>query len=161
MALAVHKGVGVMTEAERAKWEALRCRPPKPEQGDLLSAMNGAPADLQADEQPKGKPKKPPRRSRAAAKGGGFVNGWKVMMAEIGRASRTRLSLATPGGGSVPARGEYPARRLGPDLCSAERKRHRSPQRRTVTISLWTRPLVIRRAMPPGCTPGRRRLPRG
>ncbi len=77
MALAVHKGISVMTETEWAKWEALRCCPPKPDQGCLLPVMNGAPAGLQAEERPKSKLSNPPHRTRAVAKNGGFVNGWK------------------------------------------------------------------------------------
>jgi phage terminase large subunit GpA-like protein len=46
MALAVYRGVGIMTDAEWAMWEAERCRPPKAEQGDLLAVMGGVPVEV-------------------------------------------------------------------------------------------------------------------
>jgi len=78
MAVAVKLGVGVMSPEDWGKWVAERCVPPKPEQGDLLSVMNGEPLEVhkeEVEEAPKPKPvAKQPRRK----KGGGFVNGWSA-----------------------------------------------------------------------------------
>ncbi|WP_073953758.1 terminase gpA endonuclease subunit [Thalassospira sp. TSL5-1] len=79
-ALAVHKGVGVMTDNDWAKWEAVRCRAPLSQQGDLLAGMNGAPAamleDLASPDETTAPKAKPNQKRRPKRRGGGFVGGW-------------------------------------------------------------------------------------
>jgi len=73
-ALAVHKGVGIMTESDWSKWQAVRCAPAEPKQGDLLSVMNGEPGSSSEGAKPQEKPKSAKRKPRR--KSGGFVNSW-------------------------------------------------------------------------------------
>ncbi len=78
MAAAALKGVGIMTDAEWASWEAARLRPPKPEQGSLLAMMDdpASLADDESDMEPQ--PQRKARHHRRPRRGGGFVHNWKV-----------------------------------------------------------------------------------
>ena len=79
MAIAVHLGVGLMSEKDWDKWEAARCRPPVPQQGNLLSAIPVmAPASTTTEQAADSQNPRHRRQSRPRSRQGrgGFVKGW-------------------------------------------------------------------------------------
>ena len=75
MAMAAHRGLGIMTAQEWQAWVAARSRPPEPAQGDMLERVDTpllSKAQEKMDEQPTTTRKKTrPRRPKHA---GGFVS---------------------------------------------------------------------------------------
>ena len=81
IALGEHLGVGKMTVGEWNAWEALRGRPKKSAQGDLLDAMNGQPETPQDGDTPQATETKTPAAKKKAKSAprrrkGGFVKNW-------------------------------------------------------------------------------------